>query len=124
MIRIWLKQPFVKCLLLMKMLLEEFQVYSRGSGKAISVRGMLDLAREKNIKLYGIPYFRLLKQFSEQMGDQTLSKRTRTVNVMALSASMAILNFDKHILSESIRYIFRTKPKIAENNVSIRRLCI
>jgi len=88
------------------------------SGKAISVRGMLDLAQEKNIKLYGIPYFRLLKQFSEQMGDQTLSKLTRTVNVMALSASMAILNFDKHILSESIRYIFRTKPKIAENNVS------
>jgi len=88
------------------------------SGRAISVRGMLDLAQEKNIKLYGIPYFRLLKQFSEQMGDHTLSKLTRTVNVMALSASMAILNFDKHILSESIRYIFRTKPKIAENNVS------
>ena len=88
------------------------------SGKAISVRGMLDQAQEKNIKLYGIPYFRLLKQFSEQMGDHTLSKLTRTVNVMALSASMAILNFDKHILSESIRYIFRTKPKIAENNVS------
>ena len=88
------------------------------SGKAISVRGMLDLAQEKNIKLYGIPYFRLLKQFSEQMGDHTLSKLTRTVNVMALSASMAILNFDKYILSESIRYIFRTKPKIAENNVS------
>ena len=88
------------------------------SGKAISVRGMLDLVQEKNIKLYGIPYFRLLKQFSEQMGDHTLSKLTRTVNVMALSASMAILNFDKHILSESIRYIFRTKPKIAENNVS------
>ena len=88
------------------------------SGKAISVRGMLDLAQEKNIKLYGIPYFRLLQQFSEQMGDHTLSKLTRTVNVMALSASMAILNFDKHILSESIRYIFRTKPKIAENNVS------
>ncbi len=88
------------------------------SRKAISVRGMLDLAQEKNIKLYGIPYFRLLKQFSEQMGDHTLSKLTRTVNVMALSASMAILNFDKHILSESIRYIFRTKPKIAENNVS------
>src|SRR5689334_3081122 len=88
------------------------------SGKAISVRGMLDLAQEKNIQLYGIPYFRLLKQFAEQMGDHTLSKLTRTVNVMALSASMAILNFDKHILSESIRYIFRTKPKIAENNVS------
>jgi len=88
------------------------------SGKAISVRGMLDLAQEKNIQLYGIPYFRLLKQFSEQMGDHTLSKLTRTVNVMALSASMAILNFDKHILSESTRYIFRTKPKIAENNVS------
>jgi 2-oxoglutarate/2-oxoacid ferredoxin oxidoreductase subunit alpha len=88
------------------------------SGKPVSLRGMLDFAHEKNIKLYGIPYFHLLKQFSEQMGDHTLSKLTRTVNVMALSASMAILNFDKHILSESIRYVFRTKPKVAENNIS------
>ena len=88
------------------------------TGKSLSVRGMLDFAYEKNIKLYGIPYFRLLKQLSENIGDHSLSKVTRTVNVMALSASMAILNFDKHILSDCIRYVFRSKPKIAENNVS------
>ena len=74
MIRIWLKQPFVKCLLLMNDAARRISSILESSGKAISVRGMLDLAREKNIKLYGIPYFRLLKQFSEQMGDQTLSK--------------------------------------------------
>src|SRR5215467_272772 len=88
------------------------------SERPLSVRGMLEYAEEKNLKLYGIPYFSLLKQFAEQIGDHTLSKVTRTVNVMALSASMAVLNFDQRILSECIRYVFRAKPKIAENNVS------
>ncbi len=88
------------------------------TGKTLSVKGMLDFANEKNIRLYGIPYFRLLKQFSEQIGDHSLSKLTRTVNVMAVSASMAILNFDRRIFADSIRYVFRSKPKIAENNVS------
>lgn len=88
------------------------------TGKTLSVKGMLDFANEKNIRLYGIPYFRLLKQFSEQIGDHSLSKLTRTVNVMAVSASMAILNFDRRILADSIRHVFRSKPKIADNNVS------
>src|SRR5262249_5969271 len=88
------------------------------SQKPLSVRGMLDFAKDKNINLYGIPYFRLLNQLSEEFGDHTISKIARTVNVMALSASMAILNFDKEILSTSIRYVFRTKPKIAETNIS------
>ncbi len=87
------------------------------SERPLSVRGMLEYAKEKNIKIYGIPYFSLLKQFAEQIGDHALSKVTRTVNVMALSASMAVLNFDQRILSDCIRYVFRAKPKIAENNV-------
>ena len=96
---------------------ERISTMLESSGKPLSVRGMLEYAKDKNIKLYGIPYFRLLKQFAEQIGDHALSKVTRMVNVMALSASMAILNFDQDILSECIRYVFRAKPKIAENNV-------
>jgi 2-oxoglutarate ferredoxin oxidoreductase subunit alpha len=40
------------------------------------------------------------------------------INVMALSASMATLDFDRDVLAKAIRHIFRSKPKIAEINVA------
>jgi 2-oxoglutarate ferredoxin oxidoreductase subunit alpha len=39
------------------------------------------------------------------------------INVMALSASMAILDFDKEILGKAIKAVFKAKPKIADSNV-------
>ena len=48
--------------------------------------------------------------------DPALSKLTRMVNVMALSASMAILDFDSEVLSRAIQFIFRTKKKVADLN--------
>jgi 2-oxoglutarate ferredoxin oxidoreductase subunit alpha len=86
--------------------------------KPFTVKGMVDYAAEKNIFLCGVPYFQILKQFSEQIGDHSLSKLTRTVNVMALSASMAIIGIDIQTLAKSIRFIFRNKPKVADNNAA------
>jgi 2-oxoglutarate ferredoxin oxidoreductase subunit alpha len=39
------------------------------------------------------------------------------VNVMALSASMGIMDFDSEVLSRAIQFIFRTKKKVADLNV-------
>ena len=39
------------------------------------------------------------------------------VNVMALSASMAIMDFDSEVLARAIQFIFRTKKKVADLNV-------
>jgi 2-oxoglutarate ferredoxin oxidoreductase subunit alpha len=89
-----------------------------GTGKPLTVQGMLDYAKDNGSILYKIPYFQLLKEFSEKISDHSLSKLTRMINVMALAASMAILNFDNEILSKAIRYVFRAKPKIAELNIA------
>jgi 2-oxoglutarate/2-oxoacid ferredoxin oxidoreductase subunit alpha len=86
-------------------------------GNPITVNGMLELARRNGAVLYDIPYFGLLKQFSEKINEPALSKLTRMINVMALSASMAILDFDKEILGKAIKFVFKAKPKIADNNV-------
>ena len=40
------------------------------------------------------------------------------INVMALSASMAILDFDTDVLAKAIKYVFKSKPKIAEINMA------
>ena len=62
--------------------------------KPVTVQGMVDYAKDKGTILYQIPYFQILKEFSEKVNDHSLSKLTRMINVMALSASMAILDFD------------------------------
>ncbi|HZI70602.1 MAG TPA: 2-oxoacid:acceptor oxidoreductase family protein, partial [Nitrososphaeraceae archaeon] len=88
------------------------------ANKPLTVQGMLDYAKDNGTVLYKIPYFQLLRDFSEKINDHSLSKLTRTINVMALSASMAVLDFDTTVLAKAIKYIFRAKPKIAELNIS------
>jgi 2-oxoglutarate/2-oxoacid ferredoxin oxidoreductase subunit alpha len=89
--------------------------------KPVTVEGMLDYAKDNGAILYKIPYFSLLKQFSEKINDPSLSKLTRMVNVMALSASMAILDFDSEILDKAIKFVFRAKPKVADSNIAAAR---
>ena len=87
------------------------------NNKPLTVQGMLAYAKANGVELYKVPYFELLKEYSEKTNDHALSKLTRMINVMALSASMAILDFDATILSNAIEYVFRAKPKIANVNV-------
>jgi 2-oxoglutarate ferredoxin oxidoreductase subunit alpha len=86
--------------------------------KPLTIQGMVDYAKDKGATLYRIPYFQILKEFSEKVNDHSLSKLTRMINVMALSASMAILDFDTVVLAKAIKYVFKTKPKIADINVA------
>src|ERR687893_494373 len=88
------------------------------SGKDFTIQGMLNYAQDRGVFLYGISYFSLVKEFSQQINEPSLSKLTRMINVMALSASMAALNFDRDVLAKAIRRIFKSKQKIAEINVA------
>ena len=89
------------------------------AGKPLTIQGMLDYAKDNGALVYAIPYLKVLKEFAEKINDPSLSKFTRMVNVMALSASMAILDFDSNILTNAIKYVFRTKPRVAESNISV-----
>lgn len=88
------------------------------SGKDFTIQGMLSYAQDRGVFLYGISYSSLVKEFSQQINEPSLSKLTRMINVMALSASMAALNFDREVLARAIRRIFKSKQKIAEINVA------
>ena len=83
---------------------KNYQNASSSTQSQLTVQGMLDYAKDNGAILYKIPYFSLLKQFSEKINDHSLSKLTRMINVMALSASMAILDFDSEILAKAIKY--------------------
>src|ERR687898_295398 len=88
------------------------------ANKEFTIQGILDFAKDRGAFLVGISYFNLIKEFSQRINEPSLSKLTRMINVMALSASMATLDFDREVLAKAIRHIFRSKPKIAEINVA------
>ena len=87
------------------------------AGLGLSLQDALEYAKKQGVSLYPMPYFQLLEEFAKKMGDQSLSKLTRMTNVMALSASMALLGFDADMLAKAIRFIFRGKKSVAELNV-------
>lgn len=86
-------------------------------GFELTVQGALEHARKRGVTLYPLPYFRILEDFAQKMEDPSLSKLARMTNVMALSASMALLEFDVEILAKGIRHIFHAKERVAELNV-------
>ena len=84
----------------------------------LTIKKLIEKIQQNSIKCYGVPYHQLLKNFSEYSNNPALSKLARMINVLALSISLSFINIDRQALSRAIKYIFRTKPKIAEINVA------
>ena len=82
-----------------------------------TVQDALEHAKRRGVILFPMPFFQLLQEFAQKANDPALSRLTRMVNVMALSASMGIIDFDSEVLSRAIQFIFRTKKKVADLNV-------
>ncbi|MDP9498673.1 MAG: 2-oxoacid:acceptor oxidoreductase family protein, partial [Thermoproteota archaeon] len=96
--------------------LMEYCNYS--GGDPFTIKKLIEKIQQNSIKCYGIPYHQLLKNFSEHTNNPALSKLARMINVLALSISLSFININRQALSRAIKYIFRTKPKIAEINVA------
>jgi 2-oxoglutarate ferredoxin oxidoreductase subunit alpha len=87
------------------------------AGLGFAVQDALEHAKRRGAILFPIPFFQILKEFAQKANDPALSRLTRMVNVMALSASMAIMDFDSQVLARAIQFIFRTKKKVADLNI-------
>ena len=89
----------------------------QNAGLGFTVQDALEHAKRRGVILFPMPFFQLLQEFAQKANDPALSRLTRMVNVMALSASMGIIDFDSEVLSRAIQFIFRTKKKVADLNV-------
>ena len=87
------------------------------AGLGFRVQDALEFVKKRGAKTFPIPFLQLLQEFAQNVNEPGLSKLTRMVNVMALSASMSILNFDPATLDRAIQFIFRAKKKVADLNV-------
>jgi 2-oxoglutarate/2-oxoacid ferredoxin oxidoreductase subunit alpha len=88
------------------------------SGYSLNLAGMLDLAKSKGCIVYGLPYFEMIEELSKNLDDPKLSKLTRVVNVMAISASISLLSINKDKMIEAIQEIFGSKPKLLASNIA------
>ena len=87
------------------------------SGQSINLSGMLEFAKSKGCIVYGLPYFEMLETVAKNMNDPKLSKISRVVNVMAISASISLLGIKKDMLISAIREVFGSKPKLLASNI-------
>jgi 2-oxoglutarate/2-oxoacid ferredoxin oxidoreductase subunit alpha len=87
------------------------------SGQSLNLSGILDLAKSRGCSVYGLPYFEMIEAVARNMNDPKLSKLSRVVNVMAISASTSLLGIKKDMLISAIREVFGSKPKLLSSNI-------
>lgn len=87
------------------------------SGQPMNLNGMLEFAKSRGCRVYGLPYFEMLETVAQKMNDPKLSKISRVVNVMAISASISLLGIKKDKLINAIQEVFGSKPKLLASNI-------
>jgi 2-oxoglutarate/2-oxoacid ferredoxin oxidoreductase subunit alpha len=89
----------------------------KDSGLSLSLSGMLDLAKSNGCIVYGLPYSEMIEAVAKNMNDPKLSKLSRVVNVMAISASISLLGINKDKIIGAIQEVFGSKPKLLASNI-------
>ncbi len=89
----------------------------KDSGLSLNLSGMLDLAKSNGCIVYGLPYFDMIETVAKNMNDPKLSKLSRVVNVMAISASISLLGINKDKIIGAIEEVFGSKPKLLASNI-------
>src|SRR5713226_4346018 len=81
-----------------------------------SVTGILEEAKRRGVNLFAIQYNDIIAKTAAQIGEHQLSKLSRIVNVLSVSASFGILGFDENYLNQSIERAFASKKKVVDMN--------
>jgi 2-oxoglutarate ferredoxin oxidoreductase subunit alpha len=81
-----------------------------------NVTGILDEAKRRNVSLYPIPYNDIIAKTAAQIGEHQLSKVSRIINVLSVSASLAVLGLDLTYLDQSLERTFGSKKKVIGMN--------
>src|SRR3989441_13093160 len=85
-------------------------------GLSANVQGLLEEAKRRGINVYPIGYSDLIAKTAAQIGEHQISKVSRIINVLAVSASLALLGLDLKYINLSIERTFASKKKIVDMN--------
>jgi len=91
--------------------------------KSFTIEGVLEIAKEKGVKLYPVSFKDLLANLAEETGNPKLKGLVRMFNVMGVSLSLGLIKMPPDSLLRSIDSIFSKKPQIAEINKQAATYC-
>jgi len=78
---------------------------------------MLKAVAMNGVKTYGIPCSKMLEDIAKKRNEPSLSKLTRLVNIIIVTASVALLDYNYDILMNAIRYTFRARKSLVDMNI-------
>ena len=84
--------------------------------KPFTVSGVLEVAKEKGVKLFPVSFKSLLESLSEKVDNPKLRGLVRMYNVIGVSLSLGLVRMPSDPLLRSIDSIFAKKPQVAQIN--------
>jgi len=85
-------------------------------GKPFTIRSVLEIARERGVRLYPVSFKSILAGLAEETQNPKLKNLVRMFNVIGVSLSSGLLGMPPQELLDSVGDIFSKKPQIAELN--------
>ena len=95
---------------------ERLHVKLESNNKPFTIAGVLEIAKEKGVKLYPVSFKSILASLAEKTENPRLKGMVRMYNVIGVSLSLGLIKMPPDSLLQSIDSIFSKKPKIAEIN--------
>jgi len=86
-------------------------------GLPSTVEGILKLVEQRGVKLYPIPFGKILDELTAEAGEEMATRLRKTINTMAVVASMGMLEFDFDMIVKGIESQFKGKQKVVGMNV-------
>ena len=96
---------------------EEIQKFMKNKEIGPTLSDWLNNAKQRNVKVFPVPYMNLLNQIGEQLGIERISRITRMINVLTIGVSFALLRYDRDLAEKAVKTTFAEKGKIADMNV-------
>ena len=90
--------------------------FLESKNKEYSIKGILEIAKEKGANLYPVSFKGILANLAEDTNNPKLKGMIRMFNVIGVSLSLGVLGMSPEPLLESIEFIFSKKSKIVEIN--------
>lgn len=95
---------------------ERLEKFLTSKGKPFTIRGVLEVAKERGVMLYPVSFKGILATLAEEMQNPVIRGMFRMLNVLAVSVSIGLLGLPPDTLLRSVEAVFSSKPKIAEMN--------
>ncbi len=95
---------------------ERLHNFLESKDKPFTISGVLELAKDKGVRLFPVSFKSLLESLSEEVDNPKLRGLVRMYNVIGVSLSLGLIKMPSDSLLRSIDSIFAKKPQIARLN--------